>query len=39
MVVVVAPLGEVVGEFEAWEIGTGILEINDNQLFVLILRK
>ncbi len=36
MVVVVTPFCEVVGEFEAWEVGTSILEINDNKLFVLI---
>ncbi len=37
MVVVVTPLCKVVGELEAWEVGTSILEINDNKLFVLIL--
>ena len=37
MVVVVAPLCEMVGKFEAREVGASIFEINDNQLFVLIL--
>jgi hypothetical protein len=37
MVIIVTPLGEMIREFKAWKIGTGIFEINDNKLFVLIL--
>jgi hypothetical protein len=38
MVIVVTPLCEMVGEFKSWEISTSILKINDNKLFVLVLR-
>lgn len=34
VVVVVAPLGKVVGEFEARGVGVGVLEVDDHELFV-----
>jgi hypothetical protein len=37
MVIVVTPFREMIGEFKAWEVGTGIFEVNDDKLFVLIL--
>jgi predicted transcriptional regulator len=36
VVVVVAPLCKVIGEFKAWEISISIFEVNDDQLFVLV---
>jgi hypothetical protein len=38
MVIVVTPLCEMVGKFKSWEISTSIFKINDNKLFVLVLR-
>lgn len=37
VVIVVGPLGEVVCEFEPWQVGRGIFKIDDNELFVFIL--
>ena len=36
VVVVVGPFGEVVCEFEAWQVGGGVLEVDDHELFVLV---
>lgn len=36
--VVICPFGEVVGEFYADGISSGIFEVNDNQLFMFIRR-
>ena len=36
VVVVVGPLGKVVGKLEAARVGGGILKVNDNQLLVLV---
>jgi len=36
MVIVVAPLCEMIGKFIAWEVRAGIFEIDDNKLFVLV---
>lgn len=38
VMIVVAPLCKVIGEFIAWKISIGIFEINHHQLFVLISR-
>ena len=34
--VVVAPFGEVVGEFESAGVGGGVFEVDDDELFVLV---
>jgi len=35
-VVVVAPFGEVVCEFEAWWVCVGVLEVDDDEALVLV---
>lgn len=37
VMVVVGPLGEVVGELEPRQIGRGIFKVDDNELLVLVL--
>ena len=37
IVVVVGPLGKVVGKFKSSGVRSCVLEINDNELFVLVL--
>ena len=37
VVVVVAPFGEVVGEFHAGCVGRGVLEVDDDELAVLVV--
>lgn len=34
--VIVCPLRKVVGKLETWQVGSGVLEIDDNQLLMLI---
>ncbi len=36
VVVVVAPFGEVVCEFEAAHVGVGVFEVDDDELFVFV---
>lgn len=36
VVVVVGPLGEVVGELQAGRVGGGVLEVDDDELLVLV---
>lgn len=36
VMIVVCPFGEMVGKLKSWNVGTGILKINNNQLLVLV---
>lgn len=38
MMVVVSPLGEMIGEFQPRGVGRGVLEVDDHQLLVFIRR-
>lgn len=38
IVIVVSPLGEVIGKLNAWRVRAGIFEINDDKLLVLVGR-
>ena len=38
MVIIIAPLCEMVGKFVAWEVSTSIFKVNDDKLFVFVFR-